>query len=179
MLGYVKDVKWRKHVIKRIKMKISKHSVVSFNFTLTHDDGTVLDSSDKGGPLVYLHGVGALIPGLEKELEGKGKGDKLQAKIAPSEAYGERNDQMIQTVPKNELPAEEEIKAGMQFQADTPNGPIVVTVVEVKDTEVTLDGNHPLAGVNLNFDVEVTDVRDATQEEIDHGHAHGPGGVEH
>ncbi len=160
-------------------MKIDKHSVVSFNFTLKHDDGTVLDSSDKGGPLVYLHGVGALIPGLEKELEGKAKGDKLEAKIAPGEAYGERNDQMIQTVSKNELPQEEELKVGMQFQADTPQGPIVVTVSEVKDTEVVLDGNHPLAGVNLNFDVEVTDVREATKEEIDHGHVHGEGGVQH
>ena len=160
-------------------MKIEKHSVVSFNFTLTHDDGTILDSSDKGGPLVYLHGVGALIPGLEKELEGKEKSAKLQVKVAPSEAYGERSDEMIQTVSKNELPQEEEIQEGMQFQADTPNGPIVVTVVEVKDTEVILDGNHPLAGVNLNFDVEVMDIREATAEEIDHGHVHGPGGVEH
>ncbi len=160
-------------------MEIEKNKVVMINFTLKNDDGQVIDSSDKGGPLAYLHGLGQLIPGLEKELEGKKQGDKINVKILPELAYGKRSDQMIQRVSKNDLPSEEEIVVGAQFQADTPSGPIVVTAIEVTDTEVVLDGNHPLADMTLHFDVEVVEVRDPTESELDHGHVHGPGGVDH
>ncbi len=160
-------------------MEITKNKVVKIDFTLKNDEGSVIDSSQNGGPLAYLHGLGQLIPGLEKELEGKKTGDKVKVSIPPEEAYGKRNDQMIQRVSKNDLPSEEEIVVGSQFQADTPSGPIVVTAVEVTDTEVVLDGNHPLADMTLHFDVEVTEVRDATESELDHGHVHGPGGHQH
>ena len=149
------------------------------HYTLTSDKGEVLDSSSGGEPLTYIHGLGHIIPGLETQVEGKTTGDKVQAVVAPADAYGERNDQMVNSMPKSEFPNPDELAVGMQFQVDTDQGPLVLTVLEVKDTEVVLDGNHPLAGFTLHFDVEITDVRDATKEELDHGHVHGPGGHHH
>jgi FKBP-type peptidyl-prolyl cis-trans isomerase SlyD len=160
-------------------MNVTKENVVSINYTLKNDDGQVLDSSADGNPLVYLHGVGQIIPGLEKALEGKTKGEKVNVTIPPEEAYGPRNDQMIQTVPKSEFEDADTIEVGVQFQADTQAGPMIFTVIEVKDNDFVLDGNHPLAGMTLHFDVEVSDVRAATAEEISHGHVHGPGGHDH
>ncbi len=161
-------------------MSISNNSVVSFHYTLTDSDGKQLDqSNDERGPLTYLHGAGNIIPGLEKQLEGKNVGDKLTAKVPAAEAYGERSDNLIQELPANMFTGVENVEVGMEFQAQTEQGTQIVRVAAVEGDTVTIDANHPLAGVDLNFDVEVTEVRDATEEEISHGHVHGPEGHEH
>jgi FKBP-type peptidyl-prolyl cis-trans isomerase SlyD len=160
-------------------MQITKHTVALIEYELTDDSGEVLDSSKGSEPLGYVHGVGSLIPGLESELEGKTGGDGFKVRIAPENAYGERNTEMVQAVPRSEMPADVDITVGMQFQAQTPSGNHVVTVVEIADETVTLDATHPLAGVSLNFDVTVVEVREASEEEVEHGHPHGPGGHEH
>lgn len=157
-------------------MQISKHKVVTIDYTLTNDRGEVLDSSRGSEPLAYIQGIGNIIPGLETALEGRQKGDTLQVRIPPEQAYGERDDAMTQTVPLNMFEGVDEVRAGMQFHAQTQGGVQVVTVTRVEGDEVTIDANHPLAGESLNFDVEVLDVREATEEELDHGHVHGPGG---
>ena len=159
-------------------MNISKNSVVSIHYTLTDDNNQTLDSSNGSDPLVYLHGARNVIPGLEEALEGKKQGDKFKVSITSDKAYGPYMDEMVQSVPKDQFP-QGDVQVGMRFQAHTPNGPVVLTVVEVKDTEVIVDGNHPLAGQNLHFDLEVTNVRAATEEEMSHGHVHGPGGHNH
>ena len=158
-------------------MNIEKNAVVAIDYTLTDNDGVVIDTSTGREPLKYLHGTGALIPGLEKELEGKVVGDKLDVAIKPEEGYGMRNEEMLQTVPKEHFGHVPDLQAGMQFQANGEQAPITVTIVEVTDTEVKVDGNHPLAGVVLNFKVEVKEVRAASAEELDHGHVHGEGGA--
>ena len=149
------------------------------HYTLTNDQGEVLDSSSGGEPLAYLHGSGNIIPGLEKALEGKQAGDKLVVKVAPADGYGERNDALIQQVPKRAFQGVAQIQPGMSFTAQSSQGPMQVTVTAVAGDMVTVDGNHPLAGETLNFDVEVTEVRKATLEELSHGHVHGPGGHHH
>ena len=157
-------------------MHVEKHRVVSIEYTLTSDEGEVLDSSQGREPLVYLHGEGNIIPGLERELDGKTKGDALKVRIAPAEAYGERVDAMVQTIPRDQLPPEIDVQVGLQLQARGPSGVQIVTVVGVEGDQVTLDGNHPLAGVPLNFAVEVVDVREATAQELENGHVQGAGG---
>ncbi len=160
-------------------MKIAKNHVVSIDYTLTDDQGKVLDSSEGHAPLVYIQGIGNIIPGLEKALEGKGIGDHLKVRIKPEEAYGVRDDNLVQKVPAQHFESPESLELGMQFEVETSEGFLVVTVVKIDKEEVTVDGNHPLAGVPLNFDVRVKEIRDATAEEIQHGHAHGPGGHHH
>jgi FKBP-type peptidyl-prolyl cis-trans isomerase SlyD len=160
-------------------MQISAEKVVHIHYTLTNDEGDVLDSSEGHNPLAYIHGLGNIIPGLENALTGKQVGDRLSVTVSPEEAYGLRDDDLIQAVPKTAFEGVEEIEPGMQFHAETPEGVQLVTVIEVLDDEVILDGNHPMAGMTLNFAVEVTDIRDATAEELDHGHVHGPGGHHH
>ena len=160
-------------------MQITQDSVVSIHYTLTSDAGEVLDSSSGGDPLVYLQGHGNLIPGLERELQGKQRGDKLTVRIAPADAYGELDDSLAQEVPRSAFQGVPEIQVGMQFEAQSNHGPRTVTITKVEDDKITVDGNHPLAGKHLNFAVEVTDVRAATQEELSHGHVHGPGGHHH
>jgi FKBP-type peptidyl-prolyl cis-trans isomerase SlyD len=157
-------------------MNIAKDKVVSIDYTLTDDAGKVLDSSNGREPLAYLHGAGNIIPGLESALEGKGQGDQLNVSIKPADGYGERDDRMVQAVPRSSFGGVQTIEPGMQFQANTPAGPRVITVVGVQGDQVTVDANHPLAGQTLNFDVKVVDVRDATSTELQHGHVHGPGG---
>lgn len=157
-------------------MNISKNCIVILNYTLTDDENETLDTSVGGEPLVYLHGAQNIIPGLEQALEGKKKGDKFKVSIPAEKAYGEHMDEMVQNIPKNQFPSDQDLQPGMKFQANSPQGPIVLTVVEVGETDILVDGNHPLAGENLNFDVEVAEVRAATEEELNHGHAHGPGG---
>ncbi len=157
-------------------MNISKNCIVTLNYTLTDDENETLDTSVGGEPLVYLHGAKNIIPGLEEALEGKKKGDKFKVSIPAEKAYGEHMDEMVQNIPKNQFPSDQDLQPGMKFQANSPQGPIVLTVVEVGETDILVDGNHPLAGENLNFDVEVAEVRAATEEELNHGHAHGPGG---
>lgn len=158
-------------------MKIEKQKVVSINYTLTNDDGDILDSSNGRGPLTYIQGMGQLIPGLEKELEGKVKSDTLKAVISPEEAYGVRNDSLLQSIPRSEFATIPDLKEGMQFQVDTAgSGPMVITVVKIEDENVLVDGNHPLADVTLHFDVTVVDVREATEIELESGHVGGCGG---
>ncbi len=157
-------------------MNISKNCIVTLNYTLTDDENETLDTSVGGEPLVYLHGAQNIIPGLEEALEGKKMGDKFKVSIPAEKAYGEHMEEMIQNIPKNQFPPGQDLQPGMKFQANSPQGPIVLTVVEVGETDIMVDGNHPLAGENLNFDVEVAEVRAATEEELNHGHAHGPGG---
>ena len=137
------------------------------------------DSSSGRDPLAYLHGAGNIIAGLEDALTGKQAGDKLNVTIEPGDAYGEHNDALVQDVPLEAFQGVDQVSAGMQFQANTPNGPQVVTVTRVEGETVTVDANHPLAGEQLTFDVEVMEVRAATDEELEHGHVHGPEGHEH
>lgn len=160
-------------------MQIAKHKVVSINYTLKDESDTVIDSSEGGEPLAYIHGIGNIIPGLENALNGKSVGDKLSVTIAPDEAYGERDDDMVQTVPRNRFEPGVDIEAGMQFHTQSDHGMQVVTVTHVDQESVTVDANHPLAGITLHFDVEVMGVRDATADELSHGHVHGPGGHHH
>jgi FKBP-type peptidyl-prolyl cis-trans isomerase SlyD len=160
-------------------MLIAKDAVVTLHYTLKNDAGETLDTSAGGDPLAYLQGNGNLIPGLERALEGKKAGDKLSVKISPSDGYGELDKALVQQVPRRSFKGIANIQVGMQFQVQTPEGPRAVTVTNVVGDMVTVDGNHPLAGQNLNFDVEVTDVRTATEEELSHGHVHGPGGHHH
>ncbi len=160
-------------------MQISKDKVVAIHYTLKNNSGEVIDSSEGKDPLYYLHGFGNLIPGMEDGLEGKSKGDKLELKISPEKGYGTRNEQAVQQVPVSAFGGAD-VKVGMQFQASGEQGyPIVVIVTSVEGDTVTVDANHPLAGEELNFKVEVIEVRDASSEEIAHGHVHGPGGHHH
>ncbi len=160
-------------------MQIAQNSVVAFHYTLTNNAGEVLDSSEGREPLTYLHGAGNIIPGLEKELEGRAAGEKLTATIEPGDGYGEKQDQLVQQVPRDAFQGVESVEPGMQFQAQTEGGPLMVTVTGVEGDTVTVDGNHPLAGQTLNFDVEIATVREASEEEVEHGHVHGEGGEQH
>ncbi len=160
-------------------MQIAKDSVVAIDYTLTDDTGRVLDTSKDREPLSYLHGQGHIIPGLEAALDGKSVGDELKVTIPPEQAYGIRDERMIQNVPASAFSGVPEIKAGMQFQANTPGGPRVVTVVGVEADQVKIDANHPLAGVTLNFQVKIMEVRQASADELSHGHTHGTGGHHH
>ncbi|HHH36230.1 MAG TPA: peptidylprolyl isomerase [Gammaproteobacteria bacterium] len=160
-------------------MQIANNKVVTIDYVLTDDQGNVIDRSE-GGRFAYLHGANNIIPGLERALDGKEKGDSLAVSIPPEEGYGQRDESLTQVVSRSAFESPDDIEVGRQFHAQSPEGqPLVITVVAVADDEVTIDGNHPLAGANLNFDISIVDVRDATEEELSHGHVHGPGGVEH
>jgi FKBP-type peptidyl-prolyl cis-trans isomerase SlyD len=160
-------------------MTISVNKVITLHYTLTDDAGTVIDQSTDGS-FVYLHGASNIIPGLENALTGKAAGDELQVSVAPEEAYGVRDDSRVEQVPREMFPEDTDIEPGMQFHAQGPEGQMVmITVVEASNDTVTVDGNHPLAGVPLNFDVKIIDIRDASAEELEHGHAHGPEGHQH
>ncbi len=160
-------------------MPVAQDSVVTLHYTLKDDAGTVLDSSSPQEPLAYLHGHGNLIPGLEKELEGKNAGDALTVTVAPADGYGEYDERLVQSVPRRSLRGIKDIKPGMHLHAQTEDGPRTVTVTKVLGDMVTLDGNHPLAGKSLHFDVRIEDVRPATEEELSHGHVHGAHGHHH
>lgn len=159
-------------------MQITDDKVVAIDYTLKDESGDVLDSSEGRGPLNYLHGHGNIIPGLEQALAGKAQGDNLDVTVEPDEAYGPRHDGLIQQVPMTAFEGVPEVKPGMEFQAQTDQGPMVVRVAEVAEDQVTVDGNHPLAGERLHFSVEVAEVRDATPEELEHGHVHQGGDEE-
>ena len=156
-------------------MEITKHKVAAIHYTLTDNQGNVLDSSSGREPLHYIQGIGNLILGMEEGLEGKKKGDKFQIKVSPERGYGLKDPAMMQKVPLTAFGGEK-VQVGMKFQTNQGH---VVTVTEVSADTVTVDANHELAGVELNFDVEVMEVRNATAEEISHGHVHGPGGHHH
>jgi FKBP-type peptidyl-prolyl cis-trans isomerase SlyD len=155
-------------------MAVAQDSVVTIHYTLKDDAGEVLDSSVGAEPLAYLHGHGNLVPGLERELEGKATGDKINVTVQPADGYGDYDKQLVQRVPRRALQGIPNIRVGLRLQTQTAEGPRTVVVTNVMGDMVTLDGNHPLAGKALNFEVEVTDVRPATEEELSHGHVHGP-----
>lgn len=160
-------------------MQVQKHAVVTIDYKLTDPEGTLLDSSEGREPLAYIQGAGNIIPGLEKALEGKAAGENVDVVVAPEEGYGVRDDNLEQQVPGQLFEGVDDIQPGMQFRAQTDGGVHIVTVKSVEGDQVTIDGNHPLAGVTLHFAVNVVDVREATEEELEHGHAHGEGGHQH
>lgn len=160
-------------------MQIGDQKVVTLHYTLTDNDGKVIDKSEDGS-FAYLHGASNIIPGLEDALTGKSAGEEMSVSVSPEQAYGVRDESMLQQVPKNMFEDASQIAVGTQFHAQGPNGEmLVVSVMEVQEEHVVVDGNHPLAGVELNFDVKIVDVRDASEEEMEHGHVHGPGGHHH
>ena len=160
-------------------MQIAINHVVTLNYTLKDNDDNVIDKSDDGS-FCYLHGASNIIPGLENALSGKSSGDTFSVTIQPEDAYGIHDEAKSQDVPRSMFPPEQEIEAGMQFNAQGPDGQAVtVTVKSVTDDTIVVDGNHPLAGVILNFEVIVMDIRDASAEELEHGHVHGPHGHQH
>ena len=156
-------------------MQVADNMAVSIHYTLTNDDGELLDSSVGDDVLVYLHGRENIISGLENALHGKTVGDKFNVRIAPEDAYGELMEEMIQVISRDMFEGIDNIEVGMQFHADVSSGSGVVTVVNIEDDDITIDGNHPLAGLALTFDVEVIDIRPATEDEAAHGHIHGAG----
>ena len=156
-----------------MSLLIGDNLVVSMHYRLTDADGELLDSSEGAEPLAYLHGAGNIIPGLENALAGRAEGDSLQVQVEPADAYGEVHPELVQVVDREAFQGVDRVDVGMAFEAQGPDGRsrrIVVTAVE--GDQVTVDGNHPLAGRQLNFDVQVTGVREATAEEIEHGHVH-------
>ncbi len=160
-------------------MKIADNHVVTLNYTLTDSQGDIIDQAQDSS-FAYLHGAQNIIPGLENALTGKSVGDQFQVSIPPEQGYGARDENRVEDVPREMFPADEEINPGMMFHAQGPNGEtITVTIVEVSEQTVKVDGNHALAGVDLNFDVEVMAIREAEAVEIEHGHVHGPGGHHH
>ncbi|MGB5622390.1 MAG: peptidylprolyl isomerase [Gammaproteobacteria bacterium] len=154
-------------------MKIQANCVVSIHYKLTNEAGEELDCSAGQDPLSYLHGTNSLIPGLESALTGQTAGDKLQVTVQPGDAYGDVNPELVQTVPISAFDSPENVKAGVQFQAQGPDGQMqLITVQEVTDDGVTINANHPLAGQVLHFDVTIENVREASAEEVAHGHVH-------
>jgi FKBP-type peptidyl-prolyl cis-trans isomerase SlyD len=153
-------------------MEIGNERVVSIHYTLKDDSGTVLDSSSDGDPLQYIHGAGNIIPGLEGALEGAQPGARLDVQVKAADGYGDRDDSLIMTVDRSAFEGVEAPEVGMRFRGRTNVGEQIFTITGVEGDRVTVDGNHPLAGVDLNFEVEVKEVREATQEELDHGHVH-------
>ena len=146
-------------------MQIANETVVTIHYTLTDDKGTVLDSSAGEEPLTYIQGQGKMVPGLENALLGKSAGESLKVSVAPAEGYGERDEDLVQKVPRKNFPIED-VQVGMHFQTGSPSGPRVVTVLATDDENITVDANHPLAGATLNFDVQVLNVRAATPEDL-------------
>lgn len=156
-----------------MSLMIGDNSVVSIHYKLTDNDGNVIDTSEGMEPLTYLHGVGNLIPGLEKELVGKVENDALSVKVQPADGYGESMQELVESVPKTAFQGVDNIEVGMSFETKNPNGDMQrIAVKKVEGDMVTVDANHPLAGVELNFDVTIISVREATEEEVAHGHVH-------
>lgn len=160
-------------------MNISKNKVVSFHYTLTNSAGEVLESSRERNPMDYLHGNNSIIKGLENALEGRAAGDTFRVTVEPAEAYGEKKPANMQRVSAKHFSHPQKLRPGQVVNLQTRQGPVQVTIAKVGRFNIDVDANHPLAGQALTFDVEVVSVRDATDEERAHGHAHGPGGVEH
>ena len=160
-------------------MLIADRCAVSIHYTLTDDAGDVLDSSVGREPLTYLHGAGQIVPGLEQALKGRAAGDAFRVDVAPADGYGPRVDSMVQVVPRAAFQGVARLEPGMQFEASGDQGALSVVITAIDGDSVTVDGNHPLAGQTLHFDVEVTAVREASVEEVLHGHVHGAGGHVH
>lgn len=153
-------------------MQITKHKVVTIDYTLTDTQGTLIDTSKGAEPLSYLQGTDSIIPGLEAALEGRSAGEEFTVSIPPESGYGQRNESLLLVVPRAAFQGVEQLEAGMQFLANTGSSQKMFTIVDIADEEVKVDGNHPLAGMTLNFDVTVREVREATVDELSHGHVH-------
>lgn len=153
-------------------MEVSEKKVITIHYKGTLADGTVFDTSEGKEPLEFIYGIGMIIPGLEEGLEGLKEGDKKTVEVPADKAYGKRQEEAMQEVPKSQFPEDIELKEGLQLAAQGPQGTIPVTVLEVGEENVKVDFNHPLAGKDLTFDVEVLGIREATKEELDHGHTH-------
>jgi FKBP-type peptidyl-prolyl cis-trans isomerase SlyD len=156
-------------------MEIGKDNVVNMHYTLRDPSGKVLDSSEGGDPLAYLHGHGNLIPGLERQLEGQGEGAELIAEVPAAEAYGEHSEERVVSAQRSQFPEGVDLQPGMQFEASTPQGPQPAVIAGVDGDTVTVDLNHPLAGVDLKFEVKVISIREASPTELEHGHVHQGG----
>ncbi|MBE7563582.1 peptidylprolyl isomerase [Acidithiobacillus sp. HP-6] len=160
-------------------MIISNDKVVTIDYSLTDEEGELIDSSVGEEPLIYLHGHHGIIPGLEQALAGHRAGDKVEVSIPPEEGYGDWDEDLVEVVAKEDFDDPEDLEIGTQFETETDEGARLATVIDIEGDDVTVDLNHPLAGMTLNFDVTVLDVRDATAEELAHGHVHGEHGHEH
>jgi FKBP-type peptidyl-prolyl cis-trans isomerase SlyD len=160
-------------------MIAEKDKVVTFHYTLKNAAGEQLESSREQDPMNYLHGASNIIPGLEKAMEGRASGDEFSVTVEPEDAYGQRNENNVQRIPLKRLRGVGKISPGQVLNLNTKQGQVQVTVLKVGRFNVDVDGNHPLAGTQLTFDVEITDIRDASEEEIKHRHVHGPGGHDH
>jgi FKBP-type peptidyl-prolyl cis-trans isomerase SlyD len=160
-------------------MKISENKVVVLHYAVSDSEGTLIDSSYDHSPLSIIQGTGYLIPGLEEALLHHKAGDKFEVDVPADQAYGQRHDEYVQTVPKELFGGVEDLEVGAQLRAETDEGEQTVIVIDITDEGITVDGNHPLSGIDLSFDVEVLEVRDATEEELTHGHVHGEGGCGH
>lgn len=160
-------------------MVISKNKVVAIDYTLRNSEGEIIDASAEQEPLVYIQGIGNLIPGLEEMLEGKKVGDSFKAVIPPEKAYGEFDESLVQLIPSKHFAQIPNLEVGMQLQANMDGQVRIVTVTAIEESSVEIDANHPLSGETLDFDVTVKSIREASQEELDHGHVHGEGGHHH
>ncbi len=160
-------------------MKISENKVVVLHYAVSDSEDTLIDSSYDHKPLSIIHGTGYLIPGLEDALTDHVAGDKFEVAVSAENAYGDRHDEFVQTVPKSMFDSVEDLAVGSQLRATTDDGEQTVIVIDVTDEEITVDGNHPLAGIDLKFEVDILEVRDATEDELTHGHVHGEGGCGH
>jgi FKBP-type peptidyl-prolyl cis-trans isomerase SlyD len=156
-------------------MQIANNTAVSIHYTLTNDQGEELDSTSGSEPLVYLHGRGNIIKGLEQALSRRSIGDKFNIRIVPADAYGEYNPDWVQIVSKTLFDGIDPIEVGMQFHTAPGEDAGIITVIKIDGDDITIDGNHPMAGQALNFDIEIVDVRMATKDELSHGHVHGAG----
>ncbi|MHC2070341.1 FKBP-type peptidyl-prolyl cis-trans isomerase [Bremerella sp. T1] len=156
-------------------MKVAKNTVVSIAYTLKDSEGNLLDSADASDPLAYLHGVGNLISGMEKALDDRNSGESFEVVIPAAEGYGTIDEDLFWELEKSQFAELGDVEEGTQFVLETEDDQVLVTVIEIQDDMVVVDGNHELAGEDLHFEITVVDVREATPEEIEHGHAHGPG----
>lgn len=156
---------------------VTKGKVVGFAYHLRNSQGETLDESSD--PMEYLHGYHNIIPGLEKEMEGLKIGDKKSVVVPPAEGYGEYDEKLVYEIPRTNFPPDEELVPGSQFRADTENGPVALFVQEIVGENVIMNGNHPLAGETLNFEIEIHTIREASKDEMEHGHSHGPDGHHH
>jgi len=157
-------------------MTVAKDKVVGVIYTLTDDQGNVVDTNKGQDALEFIQGHGMMIPGFEKALEGAIEGQTLSFSVSPEEGYGESNEDFVIEVPRSAFPEDEEVQVGWQVTGTTPDGQMqAFRVLEVSDEKIKLDANHPLAGQNLNFEVEVVALRDATEQELSHGHVHADG----
>ncbi|PHM38916.1 FKBP-type peptidyl-prolyl cis-trans isomerase [Xenorhabdus mauleonii] len=157
-------------------MKVAKDVVVSLAYQVRTEDGVLVDESPVSAPLDYLHGRGSLISGLEKALEGREAGERFDVSVEAGDAYGQYDENLVQRAPKDVFVGVDDIQVGMRFLADTDQGPIPVEITAIEGDEVVVDANHMLAGQDLKFNVEIVAIREATEEELEHGHVHGQGG---